>query len=90
MAGSDAITAQAMAIARKPLPKRLMWAAAFAAVAGALVLGWPWLTAIGAASVLISVLPCAAMCALGLCMNRGRGHSCHGTATKPSPDGDKP
>ena len=43
----------------------------------ALVLGaafnWSWLVAIGAAPVLLAVLPCAAMCALGLCaMGMGR------------------
>lgn len=31
---------------------------------------WSWLVAIGAAPLLLSVLPCLAMCALGLCMNR--------------------
>jgi hypothetical protein len=43
----------------------------------ALVLGaafnWSWLIAVGVAPVLLAVLPCAAMCALGLCamsMNR--------------------
>lgn len=38
-------------------------------VAG-LTLNWGWLTAAGIAPILISLLPCAAMCALGLCMNR--------------------
>lgn len=40
--------------------------------AGALALGvglnWGWLAAVGVAPVLLAVLPCAAMCALGLCM----------------------
>lgn len=40
--------------------------------AGALALGvglnWGWLVAVGVAPVLLAVLPCAAMCALGLCM----------------------
>lgn len=36
--------------------------------------GWGWLVATGIAPLLVSVLPCAAMCALGLCMSRtGRG-----------------
>lgn len=35
-------------------------------------LNWGWLTAIGIAPVLIGLLPCAAMCALGLCMPRLR------------------
>ncbi len=43
------------------------------ALAGAgLALGWEWLAAVGALPVLLSLLPCAAMCALGLCMGMGR------------------
>ena len=34
--------------------------------------GWDWLAATGLATILIGVLPCLAMCALGLCMGRGR------------------
>lgn len=34
--------------------------------------GWDWLAATGAATVLVGVLPCLAMCALGLCMGRGK------------------
>jgi len=30
---------------------------------------WGWLVALGITPVLLSVLPCIAMCALGLCMN---------------------
>src|SRR6266700_3301349 len=40
--------------------------------AGALLAGiglnWSWLVATGIAPILISVLPCLVMCALGLCM----------------------
>ncbi len=31
-------------------------------------LNWGWLTAAGVTPILLAVLPCAAMCALGLCM----------------------
>jgi hypothetical protein len=45
------------------------------AVAGT-ALGWGWLTAIGAAPIILSVAPCLVMCALGMCMmgmgNRSR------------------
>ncbi len=41
-----------------------------------LSLSWSWLAALGVASVLLTVLPCLAMCALGLCMNRMGGRSC--------------
>lgn len=43
-------------------------------------LGWGWLTAVGLAPVLLALAPCAAMCALGLCMSRGGGKS---SSTKP-------
>lgn len=47
-------------------------------IGGAVVLpialygGWDWLAATGLATILIGVLPCLAMCALGLCMGRGK------------------
>ena len=51
---------------------------------------WSWLVAVGVVPLLITVLPCAAMCALGLCMNRMIGGSCS-TETSPvavpKPDG---
>lgn len=31
---------------------------------------WSWMVAVGIAPLLLSVLPCVAMCALGLCMNK--------------------
>lgn len=42
------------------------------ALAGALYGGWDWLAATGLATVVLAVAPCLAMCALGLCMGRGR------------------
>lgn len=53
----------------------LIAAGAAVAVAG-LALNWSWLAAAGIAPVLLSLLPCVAMCALGLCMNRMMGRSC--------------
>jgi len=50
-------------------------------VAG-LAFNWSWLAAIGVAPLLLSVLPCVAMCALGLCMNKMSGRSC---STDPAP-----
>jgi len=46
------------------------------AVGAGLALNWSWLTAVGVAPILLSVLPCAAMCALGLCMRGDAGKSC--------------
>ena len=51
------------------------------AAAIGLYLGWGWLAAVGLAPLLLALAPCAAMCALGLCM-RGGGKSCS-TDSKP-------
>lgn len=59
---------------------------------GVLVLGiggafnWSGLVAIGAAPLLLSALPCVAMCALGLCTSRVNGSS-KGTGGAQTPDG---
>lgn len=37
---------------------------------------WSWLVAAGLAPLLLALAPCAAMCALGLCMNKTGGTSC--------------
>lgn len=39
---------------------------------GGLVLGWPWLTAAGLAPIILLLVPCLAMCGLGLCMRGPR------------------
>ena len=39
-------------------------------------LNWSWLVAIGVAPLLLAFAPCAAMCALGLCMIKAKGSSC--------------
>ena len=58
------------------ITRRQLWVVAgVAAVAGGLALNWGWLTAVGAAPILIAVLPCAAMCALGLCVLGRHGAS---------------
>lgn len=54
-------------------------------VAGA-ALNWSWLVAAGIAPILLAALPCAAMCALGLCMNKAGDKSCSTGAGNP---GDK-
>lgn len=53
---------------------------AAALVVSAVVIGaalnWSWLVAVGIAPLLLTALPCVAMCGLGLCMNRMTGGSC--------------
>ena len=36
-----------------------------------MTLNWGWLTAVGAAPILLSLAPCAAMCAVGICCMKG-------------------
>ena len=57
-----------------------------------LAFNWSWLVAAGLAPLLLSVLPCVAMCALGICMSRMTGGSCskqaapqEGVETIPAP-----
>jgi len=49
-------------------------------VIAGLALNWSWLVAAGIAPILLGVLPCLAMCALGLCMHRAGGKSCSSSA----------
>lgn len=56
------------------------------AVAGT-ALGWDWLSAIGAAPIILSVAPCLVMCALGMCMMRMRNRS---RSTSPVPPSFEP
>ena len=51
--------------------------AAVAVVAGA-AFNWSWLVAVGVAPLLLTLLPCAAMCALHLCASKGADGSCTG------------
>ena len=48
---------------------------AFAVIGTGMILNWGWLTAIGATPLILSLAPCAVMCALGLCM-RGGSSAC--------------
>ena len=56
--------------------RRIIILLAAAGIAGGLAFNWGWLAAAGVAPLLLGVLPCVAMCALGLCMHRATGHSC--------------
>ena len=65
--------------------RRAVMLGVFALVGAGLALGWPWLVAFGLAPLVLAVLPCAAMCALGLCMPKGGG-SCHPQADASGPE----
>ena len=49
-------------------PRRGLILAGLGIVAAGLALGWNWLSAIGVAPLILSLAPCAAMCALGVCV----------------------
>lgn len=57
-------------------------------VAG-LAMNWGWLVAAGMAPILLAVLPCAAMCALGLCMNKAGGKTPSGALQNPKSVSEK-
>ncbi len=62
------------------------WALIGLAIGGAiagLALGWDWVVAAGLAPLVVSVLPCVAMCALGMCAMRGGQKSCQGEGATP-------
>lgn len=72
--------------------RRGLIAAGAAIVVAGLAFNWSWLVAAGIAPALLSLLPCAAMCALGLCMNRMAGgtNGVQQPATDDSPEGTGP
>ncbi|MEO5699328.1 MAG: hypothetical protein ABIS17_10245 [Casimicrobiaceae bacterium] len=49
-----------------------------------LFFGWNWLVAAGLSSVVLGILPCAAMCAAGVCASGGG--KCAGPNAKSKPD----
>ena len=58
--------------------RRTLYVASAAGLAAGLSLGWEWLVAVGAASVILALAPCLVMCALGICMSR----ACQKTKTE--------
>ena len=62
------------------LPRRATWIAlAAAGIGGGLFLGWDGLAAAGLAPLVLGLLPCAVMCAAGLCAGPEKGQGgCHG------------
>lgn len=52
--------------------RRVLIGIAAVALVGGAALNWGWLVAVGAAPLILALAPCAAMCALGMCM-KGKG-----------------
>lgn len=62
------VRAAAVSFSRRWLTgRRGLIVAAIALTGIGLALGWNWLVAVGAAPLILSLAPCAAMCALGIC-----------------------
>ncbi len=55
-----------------------------AAIGLGLYTGWGWIVAAGLSSLVLAVLPCAAMCALGLCGGFS-GRKCSDTTAASAP-----
>ena len=76
-ASASALRARDGSTGRAVLGNRIFW---LALAAGALIVGlalnWSWLVAAGVAPLLLSVLPCLAMCAVHLCAREGAGGGC--------------
>ena len=69
--------------------RRVLLLLAAVVIGGGLALKWDWLVAAGLAPILIALLPCAVMCALGMCMHKKSGDSagaggCCATDASPS------
>jgi hypothetical protein len=70
--------------------RRVLLFLAAIVIGGGLALKWDWLVAAGIAPILIALLPCAVMCALGMCMHKksgdaaGAGGCCATDASPPS------
>lgn len=53
--------------------RRVLAVLAVAVIVAGLAFNWSWLVAVGIAPILLALAPCAAMCALGLCMSNMGG-----------------
>ncbi|UWR32313.1 hypothetical protein K3759_10080 [Sulfitobacter sp. W027] len=71
-----------------PARRQTLMLTGFAAIGGGAALNWEWLSAMGAAPLLLSLAPCAAMCALGLCMRGGSSCAKNDPVTKPDTSTD--
>jgi hypothetical protein len=69
--GSPAARAESLPVRSTQLGwgwRRTWIALAAILLVGGAALNWSWLVAVGIAPLLLAMAPCAAMCALGLCM----------------------
>lgn len=67
--------AHRMSLGRLPFGRRGLILSAMALIGSGLALNWGWLTAVGAAPLILALAPCAVMCGLGLRM-KGSSKAC--------------
>lgn len=65
--------------------RRTLYIGLALAAAGGMFLGWDWLVAVGLSTLIISLLPCAIMCAVGACVMCKGKHNQTGSAHSPVP-----
>ena len=85
-AATQAATAQPSGL-RIPFGRRGLILSAMAVIAAGSWLNWGWLTAIGAAPLILSLAPCAVMCGLGICCMKSGSKSC-GSKSNPAGEPD--
>ena len=69
-----------------PFGRRGLILTAMVLIGAGTALNWGWLSAIGAAPLILALAPCAAMCAAGMCMMDG-SKSCTGDGEASTPPG---
>ena len=69
---------------RPQLGQRGLILASMAIIGAGLYLNWGWVTAIGAAPLILAVAPCAVMCGLGVCV-MCKSKSCDNKSTAAEP-----
>lgn len=86
----DARGAPALAALRGALTRRRVLTLAGLGVVGlGMALNWDWLAAVGAAPLILALLPCVVMCGLGVCMMRcqsAKTGSCSSSGTASDPE----
>lgn len=75
---------------RYAVNRKVLAVSALLIVGAGLALNWSWLVAAGVAPIILALAPCAAMCALGMCMSRMSDKSSCGDKpiVKPEEPGD--
>ena len=74
---------------RIPFGRRGLILSAMAVAAAGFWLNWGWLTAIGAAPLILTLAPCAVMCGLGICCMKSGSKSC-GSKSNPAGEPEPP